>query len=196
MVLKKHYSQVQVLDCQGLSFCEEVYSPVNCLQTVRWETSLDPVLLHCQNSECNRNRLSPEWTLQDLSTSSLEVLPPRRIRYGCLYTCCVTRAVHLEVVPDLMTAAFLRCLKRFTARRGLPKQFVSDNGKTFKAAAKTIKAMLQHKEVQDYLSGAGVQWTFNLARTPWWGGVFERMIRMTKRCLKKMSDVQVCHRNP
>ena len=104
----------------------------------------------------------------------------------CLYTCCVIRAVHLEVVPDLTTAAFLRSLKRFTARRGLPRRFVSDNGKTFKAASKTIKAMMQHEEVQQYLSGAGIQWTFNLARAPWWGGVFERMIRMTKRCLKKI----------
>ena len=60
----------------------------------------------------------------------------------CLYTCCVTRAVHLEVVPDLTTAAFLRSLKRFTARRGLPRRFVSDNGKTFKTASKTIKAMM------------------------------------------------------
>ena len=58
----------------------------------------------------------------------------------CLYTCCVTRAVHLEVVSDLTTAAFLRSLKRFAARRGLPRRFVSDNGKTFKAAAKTLKA--------------------------------------------------------
>ena len=38
------------------------------------------------------------------------------------------------------------------------------------------------------LSGVGVQWTFNLARAPWWGGVFERMIRMTKRCLKKIVE--------
>lgn len=104
----------------------------------------------------------------------------------CLYTCCVTRAVHLEVVPDLTTAAFLRSLKRFTARRGLPRRFVSDNGKTFKAASKAIKAMMQHEDVQQYLAGVGVQWTFNLARAPWWGGVFERMIRMTKRCLKKI----------
>jgi len=46
--------------------------------------------------------------------------------------------------------------------------------------------MMQHEEVQQYLSGAGIQWTFNLARAPWWGGVFERMIRMTTRCLKKI----------
>ena len=104
----------------------------------------------------------------------------------CLYTCCVTRAMHLEIVPDLTTAAFLRCLKRFTARRGLPRRFVSDNGKTVKAASKTTAAMMRHEQVQQHLSEVGVQWTFNLAKAPWWGGVFECMIRMTKRYLKKI----------
>ena len=100
--------------------------------------------------------------------------------------CCVTRAVHLEVVPGLTTAAFLQSFKRFAACRGLPRRFVSDNGKTFKAASKTIKAMMDHEDVQRYLSGVGVQWTFSLARAPWWGGVYECMIRMTKHCLKKI----------
>ena len=45
---------------------------------------------------------------------------------------------------------------------------------------------MDNEEVQRYLSGVGIQWTFNLARAPWWGGVFKRMIRMTKRCLKKI----------
>ena len=53
----------------------------------------------------------------------------------CLYTCCVVRAVHLDVVPDITAISFLRSFKRFTARRGFPKRFISDNGKTFKAAA-------------------------------------------------------------
>ena len=50
----------------------------------------------------------------------------------CLYTCCVMRAVHLDIVCDMTTAAFLRSFKRFTSRRGLPRKIVSDNGKTFK----------------------------------------------------------------
>ena len=50
----------------------------------------------------------------------------------CLYTCCMTRAIHLDLVPDLTTLAFLRSLKRFTARRGLPAKLVSDSGRTFK----------------------------------------------------------------
>jgi hypothetical protein len=104
----------------------------------------------------------------------------------CLYTCCVVRAVHLDLVPDLTTPAFIRSLKRFTARRGLPCKILSDNGKTFKAAAKAIHAVVNHAEVQKYLSGLGVKWIFNLPKAPWWGGVFERMVRSTKRCLRKI----------
>lgn len=47
---------------------------------------------------------------------------------NCLYT-CVVRAVHLNVVPDLTTASFIRSFKRFTVRHGLPTWMVSDNGK-------------------------------------------------------------------
>jgi hypothetical protein len=104
----------------------------------------------------------------------------------CLYTCCVVRAVHLDLVPDMSTQTFLRSFKRFAARRGLPCRVISDNGKTFKAAAKTIQAVVGHQDVQRYFSGLGVKWMFNIPKAPWWGGIFERMVRSTKRCLKKI----------
>lgn len=104
----------------------------------------------------------------------------------CLYTCCTVRAVHLDLVPDLTSSSFLRSLKRFAARRGLPRRIISDNGKTFKAAAKTIQAVTNSREVQEHLAGLGVEWKFNVERAPWWGGIFERMVRSTKRCLKKI----------
>ena len=104
----------------------------------------------------------------------------------CLFTCCVTRAVHLDLVADLSTSTFVRCLKRFTARRGLPYKMVSDNAKTFKAAATVIHSIVANEDVQRYLSGLGVRWDFNLPRAPWWGGVFERLIQSTKRCLRKI----------
>ena len=93
----------------------------------------------------------------------------------CLFTCCVTRAVHLEVVPGLSTPAFIRSLKRFTSRRGLPAKMISDNGKTFKAAAKELHSIVSHDNVQHYLAGLGIQWIFNLPKAPWWGGIFERL---------------------
>ena len=49
---------------------------------------------------------------------------------------------------------------------------ISDNAKTFKAAAKALEKTMQYEEVQQHLSGVGVQWTFNIERAPWWGGIF------------------------
>ena len=74
----------------------------------------------------------------------------------CLYTCCVVRAIHLDLVPDMSTAAFIRSLKRFIARRGLPSKMLSDNGKTFKGAAKEVNAVFTHPDVTKYLDGFGV----------------------------------------
>ena len=56
---------------------------------------------------------------------------PQQKLWICLYTCCVTRAIHLDLVPSLTTSAFLRSLRRLSARRGTPLLMVSDNGKTF-----------------------------------------------------------------
>ena len=104
----------------------------------------------------------------------------------CLLTCCVTRAVHLDLVNDLSTPSFIRCLKRFTARRGVPKKMLSDNGKTFKGAARMLRSIVSQEDTQRYLSGMSIKWDFNLPKAPWWGGVFERLIRSTKRCLRKV----------
>ena len=104
----------------------------------------------------------------------------------CLYTCCVVRAVHLDLVTDMSVQTFLRSFKRFTSRRGLPSRIVSDNGKTFRAAAKILKAVSTSGEASKYFSEIGVQWVFNVPKAPWWGGLFERMVRSVKRCLRKI----------
>ena len=104
----------------------------------------------------------------------------------CLFTCCVVRAVHLDLVPNMTTTAFLRCLKRFVSRKGLPKRFISDNGRTFKCAAKVLSSIPKQREFQEYLHGNQIQWTFNVERAPWWGGIFERLVKSTKRCLRKV----------
>ena len=103
----------------------------------------------------------------------------------CLYTCCVVRAVHLDLVPDMTAEAFIRSFKCFTARKGFPQQLISDNGKTFKSAARTIRAVLNHPTVQQHFTKIGLEWSFNVEKAPWTGGIFERMVRSAKRCLKK-----------
>ena len=68
--------------------------------------------------------------------------------YIALFTCASSRAVHLDLVPTLESQTFIRCLKRFIARRGVNQLFVSDNAKTFKS-----------RDVQDFAMKMGISWS-------------------------------------
>ena len=45
--------------------------------------------------------------------------------------------------------------------------------------------ILKHPEVQEYFAGINIQWDLNLEKAPWCGGIFERMIKSVKHCLRK-----------
>ena len=106
--------------------------------------------------------------------------------YIALFSCCVTRAIHLELECNLSAETFLRCLRRFAARRGVPNLIVSDNAKTFKAAEKALRNLYNQTRVKSELETKRITWRFNLERAPLWGGFFERMVRSVKRCLRKV----------
>lgn len=105
--------------------------------------------------------------------------------YCCLFTCASTRAVHLELTDRLTVKSFLQAFRRFTSRRGLPIEMLTDNAKTFRSASSEVKQIIRSREVQDYLTNNGVTWKFIVEKAPWWGGFWERLVRSTKRCLKK-----------
>ena len=86
--------------------------------------------------------------------------------YTCC-TCCSSRAVHFELVTDLSPLSFIRCFKRYISRRGVPSRVVSDNGSTFKAAAKELKKILDHPRVKQFMSNVNVKWIFNVEHAPW-----------------------------
>ena len=100
--------------------------------------------------------------------------------YICLFTCGSTRAVHIELTPNLTTAAFIRCLRRFAARRGIPELLISDNAKTFKAASAQLAKIFSDPDAISFMLQQKIEWRFNLEKAPWWGGFFERMIKSTK----------------
>ena len=103
--------------------------------------------------------------------------------YVALYTCSTTRAVSLQLLPDLTAEEFQHSLKLFIAKRGTPEKLVSDNGKTFVATGKWIKKLKKNPELANYLAKNGTVWQFNLSRAAWWGGFFERLIGIMKRTL-------------
>ena len=94
-----------------------------------------------------------------------------------LYTCAVTRAVHLDMVPDSSASAFLRSLKRFIGRRGVPNLMISDNATCFKN---------EEVRMNEELLRLRVKWQFIAEASPWWGGFWERLVQTVKRSLRKV----------
>ena len=104
----------------------------------------------------------------------------REKRYGCLFTCLSTRAVHIELAHSLDTDSFIMALRRMMARRGKVSMVCSDNGTNLRAGERELREALQQwnqTKIADTLSQEGVEWKFNPPAAPHSGGVFERLVR-------------------
>ena len=106
-----------------------------------------------------------------------------------MFTCLVTRAIHLELIQDMSAVEFLLAFRRFISQRGCPSEIISDNALTFKTASKTLdllwKNVIKCDDVQNYVSNADVNWTFIVELAPWMGGFYERLVSLVKRALRK-----------
>lgn len=117
--------------------------------------------------------------------------------YIAIFICLATKAIHLELVSDLSTPAFLAALKRLCARRGTPKHLYSDNGTNFIGAAKILtkerKEALQYYvncEFLDNIAESGIEWHFNAPCWPTAGGLWEAAVKSMKHHLKRVLGEQ------
>ena len=53
----------------------------------------------------------------------------------------------------------------------------------FKATAEWVKTIKKSEKLQNYLARENICWQFNLAKSPWWGGIYERLIKEIKKSL-------------
>ena len=95
--------------------------------------------------------------------------------YILLFTCATSRAVHIELTADMSASTLIRTLKRFFCRKGYPERIISDNFTSFKS--KAVKAFLLRYRIE---------WKFILELSPWWGGFYERLIKVVKNSLRKI----------
>jgi len=58
-----------------------------------------------------------------------------------LFVCFATKAVHLELVSDFTSEAFIAVFKRFISRMGMPAHMYSGNGTTFVGAHRQIQEL-------------------------------------------------------
>ena len=110
-------------------------------------------------------------------------------RWAVIFTCLSVRAVHIELIEAMDTSSFINALRRFLAIRGPVKLIRSDCGTNFKGACKELQVLLQDDQepnISKFLSAEGCTWIFNPPHSSHMGGVWERMIGISRRILDSM----------
>lgn len=102
--------------------------------------------------------------------------------YIVIFVCCSTSAVHLELVSDYTTEAFITAYKRFTSRRGICATITSDCERYLIGADAELRRLLsattkESIEIADILALRGTQWRFNPPSTPHFGGKWEAGVK-------------------
>ena len=115
-------------------------------------------------------------------------------RYGVIFTCMASRAVHLEVAYTLDTDSCIHALRRFICRRGQVSSLRSDNGTNFVGAERELREALNglnQDKIQSAMLQRGIKWYFNPPAGSHHGGVWERLIRMVRNVLHCVLNQQV-----
>ena len=106
-------------------------------------------------------------------------------RYGVLFTCMASRAIHLEIAPSLDTTAFINALRRFLSRRGPVVAMYSDNATNFVGAVNELRRAfdLNQETIQRWGANKGFDWHFNPPNASHMGGAWERAIGTVRKVL-------------
>ena len=115
----------------------------------------------------------------------------REKRYVLLFTCLVTRAVHLEVTHSMDTNSFIMAFQRFENRRGRPAVVYSDNGTQIVAGDKEIRSCLKNlneEKIVGTLAKNNIEWKFSPPAAPHFGGVWESLVKSAKVALNSILD--------
>jgi len=87
--------------------------------------------------------------------------------------CLITKAVHIELMNNLFTEAFLNALKHFIARQGKVMYTCSDNETNFQRASNVLKRLYQmlyskhhQEEIDKLLREDCIEWHFIPPYTP------------------------------
>ena len=98
--------------------------------------------------------------------------------YVAVFVCMGTKAVHLELVSDLTTAAFIACLKKLFSGRGISKTIYSDNATNFVGASRefvelynSVKSNERDEVMQNFLTQQMITWHFIPPHSLHFGGL-------------------------
>ncbi|XP_067946371.1 uncharacterized protein [Watersipora subatra] len=110
-------------------------------------------------------------------------------RYGVIFTCMASRAIHVEVLDDMSTDAFINALRCFIAIRGPIRQLHTDRGTNFIGAAnefaKTFKEG-SHNKFTKFAQSNHFDFVTNPPHSSHMGGAWERHIRTIRSVLNSI----------
>lgn len=99
--------------------------------------------------------------------------------YVAVFVYFVTRVIHLELVSDLTTEAFLASLKRYVALQGKSWHLYLDNAKNFidadrelRGLVEVMKASTENNAIHRYLNEHGARWHFIPPKSLHFDGLF------------------------
>ncbi|XP_028425847.1 uncharacterized protein LOC114549652 [Perca flavescens] len=107
-------------------------------------------------------------------------------RYGLIFTCLSSRAIHIEILEDLTTDAFINALRCFIAIRGAVRQIRSDRGTNFVGAKNELTKAFKEVDkdrLTSYLAEKHCDFIMNVPDASHMGGVWERQIRTVRSVL-------------
>ena len=182
----RHFHDLTHHQGRGLT-CGEIRA--NGFWVVRLTKMVKSLIRKCVT--CNRLRGRPvEQKMSDLPSDRAEPAPPflhsgcdvfgpfvvtlgRKAlkRYAVIFTCLVSRAVHLEVVYSLSTDSFLSAFRRLIALRGPVLLLRCDQGTNFMGAKESLLRM-------------GCEFVPNPPKASHRGGAWERMIGVARRVIE------------
>merc|ERR1711923_554767 len=131
---------------------------------------------------------TPAWTFTSLDLfGPLEHVDMVRKRmkskcWGVLFTCRVSRAVHLDLTQGYDTDSLLQALRRFMALRGAPKEFLADQGTQIIACSKEVIGALELIDwnmVSGWCAKRTIEWKFVPPQAPHMNGVTESLVKST-----------------
>lgn len=113
--------------------------------------------------------------------------------YLAIFICMASKAVHIEVVQDASTEAFIRAFRRFISRRGRCHTIFSDCGSNFIGANRRFKELREtftNQHNRDTIVAAAADehiiWKFNVPMAPHQGGIWEAAVKQAKYHLRRM----------
>ncbi|XP_030834878.1 uncharacterized protein LOC105444169 [Strongylocentrotus purpuratus] len=116
-----------------------------------------------------------------------------RKRYGVVFTCMTTRAIHIEVANSLDTSSCIDAIRRMMSRRGPIKRLVSDNGTNLVGTKAELRKALSDwnvDEISNFTANHSIDWSFNPPGASHHGGVWERQIRTIRKVLHALLNEQ------